>query len=219
MRSSIATALLIATCCCVHADLDRFCWRQDQCRFLRIEDGKVVFVDPRRQLALGEYVAADQAFVPPLEAPIRDLSLPSGGRVVISAFLDHTNTSEVGLHVRFFSSKGKVRGSQTVLMMLIQGTAGRLFGGTDDIVAVTSQEEHSYNTRTDIWLVPVKGSIRNLLSAYGDYEEFRREGGNRPPGVWVNVEMYDGVHASTKGQRLRFYRWDSARKRLLLTTK
>lgn len=40
-------------------------------------------------------------------------------------------------------------------------------GGNDEILAVTSNEEHAYNAQTEIWLLPEQGNPKVLLQIQG----------------------------------------------------
>jgi hypothetical protein len=131
---------------------------------------------------------------------------------VVSAFLDHGEQS-AGLHVRFFSPNGMLRGTAGILMDLEQADIGHLFGGEDDILAVTSVEEHAYNTQTDIWLLPKAGDPKLLLSLPGVYQKFSASTAGGVPGVFIARQIYDGVHAETKGTVLEFYSWNGGQRR------
>ncbi len=93
-------------------------------------------------------------------------------------------------------------------MDLEQADIGHLFGGEDDILAVTSVEEHAYNTQTDIWLLPKAGDPKLLLSLPGVYQKFSASTAEGVPGVFIARQIYDGVHAETKGTVLEFYSWN-----------
>jgi hypothetical protein len=91
---------------------------------------------------------------------------------------------------------------------------GHLFGGSDEIFAVASEEEHSYNVETEIWLLPAHGKPELLLSIQGIFKHFSAEGVRQVPGVTIMRQTYDGVHSETKGAVKEFYRWDRIEKSL-----
>ncbi len=196
------------------AEVDRFCHSGD-CDVLAVHQGEVKLTDSLRSLNLGDYVPAAQYLVPRQEAPIRSLVSTRRWRIVVSAYLDHSDESEAGLRVRFFGPEGKLRATDQVLMGLEQIRIGRLFGGDDDILAIQSNEEHSYNSRTDIWLLPEHGVPRRLIDANATFGKFSKDGGDRG-GVWISRQTYDGVHAETKGWRDEFWAWDARSQSLVL---
>jgi hypothetical protein len=172
-----------------------------------------------RQLVIGKYANSGQRFVPHNEAPIRDLRSPRGWRVIVSSFLRRDESPEAGLRVRFFGPDGKIRRTDKILMTLEEVELGNLFGATDDILAITSNEEHSYNSSTDIWLLPERGEPRELIAANATLGKFSRVGRDARPGVWIKRQSYDGVHAETKGGVDEFWLWDPTKKSLALDRK
>jgi hypothetical protein len=104
--------------------------------------------------------------------------------------------------------------------MTLEGIGlGRLFGGTDDILAIQSNEEHSYNSMTDIWLLPERGEPRQLVEMNGTLGKFSRGSKGSRPGAWIRRQTYDGVHAQTKGWANEFWVWNPARKSLTVEKK
>ena len=99
---------------------------------------------------------------------------------------------------------------------VLQFEIGNLFGQSDEIFAVTSNEEHSYNAQSEIWLLPASGEPRLLLAIGGDFEKFSPGASGGVPGVTVARQTYDGVRAETKGMVDEFYSWDSGAKSLTL---
>jgi len=168
-----------------------------------------------RTLTVGRYCRAAQHLVPDAEAPIRDLRSPTGWRVIVSAVLDH-NEGGAALRLRFFDPHGTPSIAHDVLYALMQDEIGRLFGGTDDIFAITTIEEHAYNAQTEIWLLPEQGAPTRLLSFSGVFERFVHRDIKGIPGVKVSRQTYDGVHAETKGTVRQFYAWNDRIKSLTL---
>src|SRR5207245_1726944 len=159
MKTILVSLHLLLVSAAVLGEIDRVC-HNGYCTVLKVQDGRVRLIDPVRSLVMGKYIQSDRHLVPPTEAPIRDLVSARRWHIVISAFLDHGDNSEAGLRARFFAPNGTPRGTADALMALEQADVGYLFGGEDDILALTSNEEHAYNSRTDIWLLPKQGSPR-----------------------------------------------------------
>jgi hypothetical protein len=200
----------------VPGQIDSVC--RAYCQALAVQNGLVRFVDmvqPPRNLIIGRYVRSDQRLVPRSEAPIRDLRSRHGWRVVVSAFLNHEQ-GESALRLRFFDPSGALEMTYDVLSDLEQVDIGGLFGGSDEVFAITSDEEHAYNTRTEIWFLPNIGKPKTLLTLPGVYGRFSRAAAGKVPGVVVNRQTYDGLHADTKGTLEEFYVWSPEAKSLTL---
>lgn len=199
----------------VPGQIDSIC--RAQCEILAVRSGNVTLVDRMldRNIALGKYAAQAQHLVPRTEAPVVDARSHRGWRVVVSVYLDH-DQDEVMTHVRFFAPDGKLRMSTEALMTIEQSEIGNLFGLSDEIFALTSNEEHSYNAQSEIWFLPVSGEPRLLLEIGGDYGKFSAETGGGAAGLTVARQTYDGVNAGTKGTADEFYVWDRGLKSLTL---
>ena len=217
---TVAIFLQIVLSPVVPGRIDSVC--RTYCQDLAVQGGLVRFMNQAppvpRNLIIGNYLPRDQRFVPRTEAPIRDLHSPRGWHIVVSAFLHHDaeNEGEPGLRVRFLDPRGAEQDKEDVLMTLDQVEVGQLFGGNDEILAITSEEEHAYNVETDIWFLPEQGKPKSLLSVQGTFENFVRSGVGRTPGVMIARETYDGEHADTKGTVPEFYTWDPSTKSLKL---
>jgi hypothetical protein len=159
-----------------------------------------------------------QHFVPRREAPIRDLRSERGWRVIISASLD-SDEGLVRLHLRFFAPSGALRATDELLSALVSTEIGTLFGGRDEIFAVDSTEEHSYNDQTAIWFLPQTGKPRVLLEFPGGFRTPTATTPGPVPGIIVYRQTYDGVNAETKGSVQEFYVWDPKAKSLTLQKK
>jgi hypothetical protein len=85
------------------------------------------------------------------------------------------------LRVRLFGPEGDLRATNEVLMTLEEIEIGRLFGGTDDILAVQSNEEHSYNSMASVWLLPERGEPKELIEDHASLGKFARGGNNVRP--------------------------------------
>jgi hypothetical protein len=200
------------------AQIDHICLAY--CETLVVENGVVRLIDlvpPTRTLAVGSYVASDQHLVPAAEAPIRDLRSPRGWRIVVSAFLDH-DEAELRLRVRFFDPRGELDETVDILSALEDARIGRLFGGNDEIVALTSNEEHSYSSQTGIWYLPERGKPKDLLSFGGGLENLSGNGAEIA-GAAIKRETYDGIHADTKGTAREFWAWNAKTRVLVLQTR
>jgi hypothetical protein len=185
----------------------------NDCSILEVRNGVVQFTDGFRRINIGRYVAEDQQLVPRTEAPTLDLRSQRGWHVVVSAVLDHQELGEK-LRLRFFDSSGVLRLQDDLLMMLEQQRIGRLFGGADEVLAITSNEEHAYNSQTDVWFLPEQGDPKRVLSVRGVFQAFSDS--RESPGVVVFRQTYDGVHSETKGFIREEYAWDTGSKVLRL---
>jgi hypothetical protein len=183
-----------------------------------VEQGNVTYVEAgTRRLVLGKYVSEAQRFVPRTEAPIRDLRSPRGWHIVVSSVLQKEELPR--LRVRFFGPDGSLRTTDEVLMTLEEIEIGRLFGGTDDVLAIQSNEEHSYNSMTSVWLLPERGEPKGLIEDHATLGKFSTGGNNTRPGVSIRSQTYDGVNSATKGWATELWVWDSAKKSLTLEKK
>lgn len=170
-----------------------------------------------RSLVIGKYVGAAQSLVPRTEAPIRDLRSLRGWRIVVSSFLPRDKESDARLRIRFFDPDAKLRSTDEALMALEEIEVGRLFGGTDDVAVIQSNEEHSYNSMLDMWLLPERDKPQKLINGLNATLGRFSEGDNgTAPGLWIRRQTYDGIHAETKGWIDQFWRWNPAKKSLTL---
>ena len=199
----------------VPGQVDSIC--RDKCEIIAVQAGVVKFINqwpPTRTLALGEYAPAAQHLVPKTEAPILDLRSKGGWRVVASPYLDH-DQDDILMHVRFFGPGGKLQRTGEALLDLVQTRIGSLFGGSDEIFAITSNEEHDYNAQTEIWLLPRGGRPKSLLEIEGTYKAFIGEAPGQAPGVRISRQTYDGAHAETKGTVEEFWAWNAEKRSLI----
>jgi hypothetical protein len=221
-----AVLLLVATSTAFAVEVDRFCWKshlpdektapsEDVCHILEVEQGNVTYVEPgTRRLILGKYVSAAQRFVPRTEAPIRELLSARGWHIIVSSVLQKEDLPR--LRIRFFGPDGSLRAIKETLMALEQVEIGRLFGGTDDGLAIQSNEEHSYNSRTSLWLLPERGGPKELIESNAVLGKFSKGANTARPGVWISRQSYDGLHSETKGWVDEFWEWNPVRKSLIL---
>jgi hypothetical protein len=120
------------------------------------------------------------------------------------------------MHLRFFGPDGSLRATGAVLSALEQSKVGNLFGVGDEMFSITSNEEHAYNAQTEIWYLPESGDPKVVLEVQGRVESLAGGRGQGVPGVAVDRQTYDGVHAETKGRVREFYVWDRGTKSLVL---
>ena len=212
---------LVAAPAVVPGQVDSIC--REKCVILATQGGRVRFIDQwlDRNLDIGKYVEVAQRLIPQTEAPVSDLRSSRGWRVVTSVYLVHEGDNDGGLlaHIRFFGPDGTLRVTHDALFMIVHTELGNLFGGSDEIFAVTSEEEHSYNDRTDIWFLPEHGDPKLLLGSSGGFGELSGRARGETPGVVLAHQTYDGVNADTKGFIEQFYAWDRQTKSLTLRAK
>jgi hypothetical protein len=191
-----------------------------QCEFLVVEGESVKFIDrrpPAKTLLLGKYAREAQRFVPDNEAPVADLRSTRGWHIVASEYLDHQE-DEVDSRLRFFGPDGRMEASVKALMVL-EDIKVALLNGTDELFAVTSNEEHAYNAQTAVWFLPENGKPKEVLEVPGELDSLNSGGAGHLAGVSVERQTYDGVHAETKGHVHEFYVWDAASKSLTIRSK
>lgn len=184
--TSILRILALAAAA-VTGQVDSVC--RTYCQALAVQGGVVKYIDQTppspRTLDIGKYLADPQKVLPLTEAPIRDLRSPRGWRVVASAFLHHDpdNAGEPGVRLRFFDSHGTEQLTDDILESPDRISVNRPFGDGDEVLVVTSEEEHSYNVETELWLLPGSGKPKRLLWVRGAFESFSR--GGQTPGVSI----------------------------------
>lgn len=205
----------------IPGQVDSVC--REYCQALAVQGGIVKYIDQTppapRTFDIGRYLAGDQTILPPTEAPIRDLRSQRGWRIIASAFLHHDadNEGEPAVRIRFYDSHGSQQLTDDVLESLQRLSASRPFGGEDEILVVTSEEEHSYNVETELWYLPGNGKPKRLLWVRGVFQAFAPAG--QVPGVSISLQTYDGEHAETKGLVREFYVWDPRAKSLTVQAK
>jgi hypothetical protein len=194
--------------------VDSIC-KEEKCSVLAVQGAEVKLVDQslNRTIALGRYAPSARGIVPRTEAPVHDVKSPHGWRIIVSVYLDH-DEDDFHAHLRVFGPNGKLLAADGVLSMVSGLEMGTLIGGNDDILAVTSYEEHAYNTETDVWLLPAQGDPRVLVGITGGFRGFI--GRNPVRGVTMRRQTYDGEHAETKGIVIETYSWNPRTKMLTL---
>jgi len=213
----VITALVLFQLAAVSApvpgQVDSIC-REGKCEIVTVQKGRVRRIDQWRDLDLGKYAVDAQHLIPSTEAPVSDLRSARGWRVVASVYFEH-GEDDIRMNIRFFGPDRKLRLTDEGLYFLLEAEIGNLFGGNDEIFAITSTEEHAYNVLTNIWLLPERGEPKVLIEDQGTFGKFSGRV-VREPGVTTHHQTYDGVNADTKGLVQQFYAWDSKRKLLTL---
>lgn len=200
--------------------IDQVC-QNGLCDVLEVRSGVVHYRDSTRDLVLGPYTEAGSAIVPDAEAPMHIFRYRSGWKTVLSAALEHKRPNQglPQLRIRFFDPRGALQLTENSQVRLIYTRYGALFGGDDEILAITTEWEHSYSDQTEIWLLPASGTPKSLLSINGAIEEVRNGSSGKTPGVAIAKQTYDGEHAETKGIVDQEYYWDPISKTLTLRPK
>lgn len=209
----------MALAAAIPGEVDRQCGAH--CEILVVHDGTVQLIDewpPGRNLVLGRYAPAAEHLVPGTEAPVGDLRSKIGWRVVASIYLDHQQ-NEILTHLRFFTPTGALVATESALSLVEQAEIGSLFGGTDEMVAITSSEEHAYNGHTEIWFLPPIGVPKLVIDFPGTYKKFVKQVAAAKAGVIILREKYDGERAETKGRVEEFWQWNTEKKSLAVSTK
>jgi hypothetical protein len=187
----------------VAGQIDRIC--RDHCEILAIQDGQVKLMDQwppvSRTVDLGKHASGAQGLIPRTEAAVHDLRSPHGWRIVASVYMNHQD-DEVSAHVRFVAPDGRLLATEDALELVESLEIGTFTQGADEIIAFTSEEEHSYNDQTELWCLPVRGKPKLVLAIPGAFERFTADG------AVIARQTYDGVNADTKGIVDERYSWD-----------
>ena len=122
------------------------------------------------------------------------------------------------MRLRIFDSQGELQEKYDGNYVLDDIEAGNLFGTSDVVLSIQTNGMRSYIQDTVIWLLPDVGKPKQLLHAVGALRRFQPtgSGANGLPGVWIDRETYDGVHAQTRGRKFEFWQWNSVSKTLSL---
>jgi hypothetical protein len=193
---------------------DKAC--EGYCIVLLVDHGKVKqqiqSTDAPVEMTMGRYLTSAAHLIPSNEAAISDRRASNGWRIVISAFLDHQESS-ARLRIRFFDSRGLLQLKNDSLTSLEDQEFIRP-NKTDCLYAVTTNEEHVYNAQTEIWFLPNDGVPKLVLSDVGTFQIPRPKGSKAPTIVFLR-ETYDGIHSETKGHTAEQYTWDANSKMLV----
>jgi hypothetical protein len=163
---------LLMTNTTVPGQIDKIC-RGNLCQFLAVQQGMVRYIEqePARNFVIRRYQSQVQPLVPKSEAAIRILRSSRGWQVAVSAFLDHAE-SAVGLRLRFIAPDHTARITEDVMYGLDLVKLNMPFGDGSEIFVITTEEEHSYNVSTEIWLLPEQGDPTPLAVVRGTIDHF-----------------------------------------------
>jgi len=203
-------ALLAPLLCAQSREFSKQC-AQQYCAVLSLHSGLVTFAESGRFVptyTVGYYVPDAQRWIPATEAPIRQTITKQGWRVVIAAALDEYDVYGPTMRVRVFDPTGRLQTTHDGEYHLDRVKIGNLLGTSQNVLAVVTSGPHAYSVQAAIWLLPRKGAMKLLAEVPGAIDHFQRAAPERVPGVWLQIQTYDGVNAITKGWRSEFWRWD-----------
>jgi hypothetical protein len=214
----VCLAALILPCRAREQSIARLCASAGDCNELVVRNNVVEFVStgliPRR-LTIGRYVPSDQPLVGKGEAPILDLSSGTDWHIVVTAgFFYGSDPTGPYLAAYLFGSRGKLWTKTKMDMSLENYGIGDLLGTAQEFLEITTGGPHAYAVHTFVWLLPRDGPPKLLLNAYGMLDRIEPAHADRPGGLWVEMQTYDGLHSETKGWRSQFWRWDQQSLRL-----
>lgn len=189
------------------------------CAVLSIQEKTVKFRESENFVPpyeVGPYAGEAQKWVPQNEAPIREMITPNRWRAIVSAALDEYDETGPTMRLRIFDQNGVQQLKYDGNYFLDDIESGMLFGTSDVVLSIQTGGKSAYVQDGEIWLLPESGKPMELLHVHGSLVRFQPNGSgtNGLPGVWVERETYDGIHADTKGTELQFWRWDSGKKDL-----
>jgi hypothetical protein len=138
--------------------------------------------------------------------------------VIASTYLDEYDDQGPFMRLRIFDPHGQLQQNYDGDHFLDDIEAGKLFGTSDVILSIQTGGARSYLQHTLIWLLPDAGKPKQLLEFRGALQRFQPTGSglNGLPGVWTELETFDGVHAETRGRKPEFRAWDENQKALTL---
>lgn len=198
--------------------IDKKCLNGD-CVFLSLSDGLVFFErtgTSAGKARIGEYDSKIAGLLPPVEAALSHLDTQTGWTVVASSFLPPDFDIEAP-RLRIRAVDG--RGNETVMdeghVYLHKLMSVDAFSSASRLVIHSSIGSHAYDVRTKVWILPQEGNPQLILDVVGLLESVQAANPERPPGLWIEFETYDGVDGATKGRRLSFVRWDADAKRFI----
>lgn len=199
--------------------ISRICVDSD-CRCLVLHNGEVRF---RRKgtgalsvdRAIGPYLKQYQRLVASNELPILERSY-SGWRIIVSAALIEDEDNGPIMKFRFFGPTHHLIGDYQGDLGVLNLRLGRLFGGESVIAAATTEGVHAYDNMAIVWLLPERGALETLLQKPGSVARIENAGPNGTrAGVWVNRQIYDGVHPETKREIHKFWQWRANERKLV----
>ena len=91
--------------------------------------------------------------------------------------------------------------------------AGKILHTDEEFALISSTGAHAYEVRTSVWLLPSSGPPRHVLDVPGLLTTVQL---GRSPGLFIDRQTYDGIHAETKGQVKEFWAWNPDQKAFTL---
>ncbi len=211
MRSLTAALIVIlAATLCHGKELNRICLQGD-CVVLTEEAGKVS-VERTGEFAqkreVGIYEPRAASLVPQTEAPIRFSKTQNGWTAVVTAYLpEQFDFDAPELRLYLFDPRGMRAAVDDNYNLLGTFQAGRILRTPDEFALISSTGAHAYVVRTSIWLLPPLGPPKHVMDVPG-LPAGTRESSATPPGLFIDRQTYDGIHAETKGQVKELWVWD-----------
>lgn len=198
-------------------EIDRRCLNGD-CVVLVME-GRRVLAHRVGELSgerwIGNFAEEAVTLVGPTEAPVLYATSPMGWRAVVSAFLPaEFDYDAPELRLRIFDAKGEQRTAVDDYNILGSFHIGRIFGTEREFLLMSTTGAHSYVVRTRVWLLPRDGAPFLALEVPGALKRIQTADSGQDAGVWINREMYDGIHAETKGAKQEFWVWNDSKRTL-----
>ena len=194
-------------------ELARRCLQGD-CVRLILERG-VVFAQRTGEFSgkreVGPYEARGNSLVPKSEAPIRYAKTPHGWTVVVTAFLPQEfDFNAPNLRLYLFDPRGRRVVVDENYNLLGSFAAGRILHTDGEFAQISSTGDHADMVRTSVWLLPVTGPPKHVLDVHGLLGSIQEPNAGAPPGLWIYLQTYDGMHPETKGEKRAFWVWKPA---------
>jgi hypothetical protein len=216
-----ALTVCLATLSCHGEELSRRCLQGD-CVVLLLEEGKL-FAERTGEFAgkreIGNYDSKGASLVPKTEAPIRFSKTQRGWTAIVTAYLpEQFDFDAPELRLYLFDPSGKRAVVDDNYNLLGDFKTGKILNTGDEFALISSTGAHAYVVRTSAWFLPTTGPPKHVLVVSGLLVSIR-ESNAGPPGLLIDRQTYDGVHAETKGTVKELYVWSAETKTLTLQTK
>jgi hypothetical protein len=170
---------------------------------------------------IGSYDREAQRWVPTNEAALRHVNMPNRWSAVVSASLDHYDSSGgPTVRLRAFTPTGENQLTYDGYFFFDDIESGMLFGTPDVVLSIQTGGASSSVQDAVVWLISDSGKPKEILRVNGILVRFQATGSGVSglPGVWIDRDTYDGVHSETRGRKREFWRWDSSSKSLRRVT-
>jgi hypothetical protein len=184
---------------------------------LRVEKGKV-FAERTGEFGgkreVGSYNSRAAPLVPKAEAPIRFSKTHNGWTVVVTAYFpEEFDFDAPELRLYLFDPGGKRATVDDHYNLLGTLKAGKILSTGEEFALIDSTGGHAYVVRTSAWLLPTSGPPKHVLDVPGLLARIRNDD---VPGLFIDRETYNGVHAETKGRVKEFWAWNPDQKSFVL---